>query len=111
LSSAKKLERNHSQLYAGSRSAHLEREIGTITRKQARRLAEGNTEKMIVTPKSCADFWGCPSSARNGRSTKREASRSGGGPGVDACGGDICVHRGQPDAGGKQFTTTDIWAK
>src|SRR5213076_2131646 len=29
---------------------NLEREIATITRKQARRIAEGKTEKMMVTP-------------------------------------------------------------
>ena len=33
---------------------NLEREIGTITRKQARRIAEGNTEKMVVTPEDRA---------------------------------------------------------
>src|SRR5437016_7221236 len=39
---------------------NLEREIGTITRKQARRLAEGNTEKMIVTPEVVREFLGVP---------------------------------------------------
>src|SRR5258705_4183539 len=39
---------------------NLEREIGTITRKQARRLAEGNTEKMIVTPEIVRGFLGVP---------------------------------------------------
>src|SRR5258706_3350896 len=29
---------------------NLEREIATITRKQARRIAEGKMEKMVVTP-------------------------------------------------------------
>jgi len=39
---------------------NLEREIGTITRKQARRLAEGNTEKMLVTPEIVRGFLGVP---------------------------------------------------
>src|SRR5579864_2460606 len=37
---------------------NLEREIGTITRKQARRIAEGNTEKMVVTPEVVREFLG-----------------------------------------------------
>src|SRR5258708_33301809 len=39
---------------------NLEREIGTITRKQARRMAEGKTEKMIVTPEIVREFLGVP---------------------------------------------------
>src|SRR5438094_5079633 len=39
---------------------NLEREIGTITRKQARRIAEGHTEKMVVTPQVVKDFLGVP---------------------------------------------------
>src|SRR6201988_1195233 len=41
---------------AGVRS--LERNIGTICRKQARRLAEGKTERLIVTPEVIQDFLG-----------------------------------------------------
>ena len=41
---------------AGVRS--LERTIGTICRKQARRLAEGKTEKLIVTKEVIQDFLG-----------------------------------------------------
>jgi ATP-dependent Lon protease len=41
---------------AGVRS--LERTIGTICRKQARRLAEGKTEKLIVTQEVIQDFLG-----------------------------------------------------
>src|SRR6201982_650544 len=36
----------------------LERNIGTICRKQARRLAEGKTEKLIVTPEIVQEFLG-----------------------------------------------------
>jgi len=48
---------------------NLEREIGTITRKQARRIAEGSTEKMTVTPEIVREFLGVPNSAPNGKST------------------------------------------
>src|SRR5262249_9673462 len=43
---------------AGVRS--LEREVATLCRKQARRIAEGNTEKLIVTPVNVPDFLGVP---------------------------------------------------
>jgi ATP-dependent Lon protease len=37
---------------------NLERNIGTICRKQARRLAEGKTEKLVVTPEVIQEFLG-----------------------------------------------------
>ena len=37
---------------------NLERNLGTICRKQARRLAEGKTEKLVVTPEIVQDFLG-----------------------------------------------------
>src|SRR5205807_6611579 len=39
---------------------NLEREIATITRKQARRMAEGKMEKMVVTPEVVREFLGVP---------------------------------------------------
>ena len=39
---------------------NLEREIATITRKQARRIAEGKTEKMVVIPEVVREFLGVP---------------------------------------------------
>ncbi len=36
----------------------LEQQIGTLCRKQARRIAEGNTEKLIVTPEIVQEFLG-----------------------------------------------------
>jgi len=36
----------------------LERNIGTMCRKQARRIAEGNTEKLVVTPQIVQEFLG-----------------------------------------------------
>ncbi|HVP42669.1 MAG TPA: endopeptidase La [Terriglobales bacterium] len=37
---------------------NVEREIGTICRKQARRIAEGKTEKLVVTPESIKEMLG-----------------------------------------------------
>ncbi|HZE27996.1 MAG TPA: endopeptidase La [Terriglobales bacterium] len=37
---------------------NLERTLGTICRKQARRLAEGKTEKLVVTPEIVQEFLG-----------------------------------------------------
>ena len=37
---------------------NLERKIGTICRKQARRMAEGKTEKLVVTPEIVQEFLG-----------------------------------------------------
>jgi ATP-dependent Lon protease len=41
---------------AGMRN--LEREIATVCRKQARKIAEGHTEKLTVTPDNLSDFLG-----------------------------------------------------
>jgi ATP-dependent Lon protease len=37
---------------------NLERNIGTVCRKQARRIAEGNTDKLLVTPEVVQEFLG-----------------------------------------------------
>ncbi len=37
---------------------NLERNIGTVCRKQARRIAEGNTDKLVVTPEVVQEFLG-----------------------------------------------------
>src|SRR6516164_3523553 len=39
---------------------NLEREIATLVRKQARKIAEGRTEKMTVTPEVVREFLGVP---------------------------------------------------
>src|SRR5207237_9380469 len=86
---------------------NLEREIGTITRKQARRLAEGNTEKMIVTPEIVREFLGVPKFR-----TEREIDERVKQPGVSVglvwtpVGGDIVFIEASRMRGGKQFTTT-----
>jgi len=52
---------------------NLEREIATITRKQARRIAEGKMEKMVVTPEVVREFLGVPKfrTKRKSRSASR----------------------------------------
>ena len=86
---------------------NLEREIGTITRKQARRMAEGKTEKMIVTPEIVREFLGVPKFR-----TEREIDERVKQPGVSVglvwtpVGGDIVFIEASRMRGGKQFTTT-----
>jgi ATP-dependent Lon protease len=86
---------------------NLEREIGTITRKQARRIAEGETEKMLVTPEIVREFLGVPKFR-----TEREIDERVKQPGVAVglvwtpVGGDIVFIEASRMRGGKQFTTT-----
>src|SRR5690349_19652251 len=86
---------------------NLEREIGTITRKQARRIAEGKTEKMIVTPEVVREFLGVPKFR-----TEKEIDERVKQPGVSVglvwtpVGGDIVFIEASRMRGGKQFTTT-----
>jgi ATP-dependent Lon protease len=86
---------------------NLEREIGTITRKQARRIAEGKTEKMIATPEIVREFLGVPKFR-----TEREIDDRVKQPGVSVglvwtpVGGDIVFIEASRMRGGKQFTTT-----
>ena len=86
---------------------NLEREIGTIVRKQARRLAEGKTEKMIVTPEIVREFLGVPKFR-----TEKEIDERVKQPGVSVglvwtpVGGDIVFIEASRMRGGKQFTTT-----
>ncbi|HSC44243.1 MAG TPA: endopeptidase La [Candidatus Acidoferrum sp.] len=86
---------------------NLEREIGTITRKQARRIAEGKTEKMLVTPEVVREFLGVQKFR-----TEREIDERVKQPGVAVglvwtpVGGDIVFIEASRMRGGKQFTTT-----
>ncbi|HET8967301.1 MAG TPA: endopeptidase La, partial [Candidatus Acidoferrum sp.] len=86
---------------------NLEREIGTITRKQARRIAEGKTEKMVVTPEVVKEFLGVPKFK-----TEKEIDERVKRPGVAVglvwtpVGGDIVFIEASRMRGGKQFTTT-----
>jgi ATP-dependent Lon protease len=86
---------------------NLERDIGTITRKQARRIAEGKTEKMTVTPEVVREFLGVPKFR-----TEKEIEERVKQPGVAVglvwtpVGGDIVFIEASRMRGGKQFTTT-----
>jgi ATP-dependent Lon protease len=90
---------------AGVRS--LEREIATLIRKQARRIAEGNTEKHIVTPEVVRELLGVPKFH-----TEKEVEERVNRPGVSVglvwtpVGGDIVFIEASRMRGGKQFTMT-----
>jgi len=74
----------------------LEQQIGTVCRKVARKIAEGRTEKIVITPRSFMSFWWDQGAGRHGdcRATKRAASC---GARVDACGGDILFIEAQDE--------------
>jgi len=86
---------------------NLEREIATLVRKQARRMAEGKTEKMVVTPEVVREFLGVPKFR-----TEKEVEERVKKPGVAVClvwtpvGGDIVFIEASRMRGGKQFTMT-----
>jgi ATP-dependent Lon protease len=86
---------------------NLEREIGTITRKQARRIAEGGAEKMTATPEIVREYLGVPKFR-----TEKEIEERVKQPGVAVglvwtpVGGDIVFIEASRMRGGKQFTTT-----
>jgi ATP-dependent Lon protease len=86
---------------------NLEREIATITRKQARRIAEGKTETMVVTPEIVREFLGVPKFH-----TEKEVEDRVKQPGVAVglvwtpVGGDIVFIEASRMRGGKQFTMT-----
>ena len=86
---------------------NLEREIATITRKQARRIAEGHAEKMVVTPEIVRELLGVPKFR-----TEKEVEERVKQPGVAVglvwtpVGGDIVFIEASRMRGGKQFTMT-----
>jgi ATP-dependent Lon protease len=86
---------------------NLEREIATITRKQARRIAEGNAEKMVVTPEIVRQFLGVPK-FRTEKEVEERVKRPGVAVGLvwTPVGGDIIFIEATRMRGGKQFTMT-----
>jgi ATP-dependent Lon protease len=86
---------------------NLEREIATITRKQARRIAEGKTEKMTVTPEVVREFLGVPK-YRTEKEVEERVKRPGVAVGLvwTPVGGDIIFIEATRMRGGKQFTMT-----
>src|ERR1700752_3826654 len=86
---------------------NLEREIPTIVRKQARRMAEGKTEKMTVTPEVVREFLGVPK-FRTEKEVEERVKRPGVAVGLvwTPVGGDIIFIEATRMRGGKQFTMT-----
>ena len=86
---------------------NLEREIATITRKQARRVAEGKLEKMVVTPEIVREFLGVPK-FRTEKEVEERVKRPGVAVGLvwTPVGGDIIFIEATRMRGGKQFTMT-----
>ena len=86
---------------------NLEREIGTVTRKQARRIAEGNMDKMTVTPEIVREYLGVPK-FRTEKEVEERVKRPGVAVGLvwTPVGGDIIFIEATKMRGGKQFTMT-----
>jgi ATP-dependent Lon protease len=86
---------------------NLEREIGTLVRKQARRLAEGKTDKLVVTPEVIREVLGIPKVHLEKEVEERVQK-----PGVSVglvwtpVGGDIVFIEASKMRGGKTFTMT-----
>ena len=86
---------------------NLEREVATVIRKEARRIAEGKTEKLIVTPEVVHEALGVPKFR-----AEREVEERVKTPGVSVglvwtpAGGDIVFIEASRMRGGKQFTMT-----
>ncbi len=86
---------------------NLERDIATVIRKQARRLAEGKTEKLIVTPEVIREMLGVPK-FRVEKEVEERVNRPGVSVGLvwTPAGGDIVFIEASRMRGGKQFTMT-----
>jgi len=86
---------------------NLEREIATLVRKQARRIAEGKTDKMVVTPEIVREFLGVPK-YRTEKEVEERVKRPGVAVGLvwTPVGGDIVFIEASRMRGGKQFTMT-----
>ncbi len=86
---------------------NLEREIGTVCRKQARRIAAGDKEKLVVTPDNLTSFLGVPKFRPESEIVERTRR-----PGVAVglawtpTGGDVLFVESTIMNGGKNFTMT-----
>jgi ATP-dependent Lon protease len=96
---------SHYTREAGVRN--LEREVATLIRKQARRMAEGKTDKLVVTPEVIREVLGVPKVR-----LEKEAEERVNQPGVSVglvwtpVGGDIVFIEASKARGGKGFTKT-----
>jgi ATP-dependent Lon protease len=77
----------------------LEQVLGTVCRKQARRVVEGNTEKLVVTRDILKEFLGGIQVRVETEVGAREAARRGCGPGLDTGRRRHPLHRSQQDEG------------
>jgi ATP-dependent Lon protease len=86
---------------------NLEREIATLVRKQARRLAEGKTEKHVVTPDVIHEVLGVQK-FRLEKEVEERVKKPGVSVGLvwTPSGGDIVFIEASKMRGGKQFTMT-----
>jgi len=86
---------------------NLEREIATLVRKQARRIAEGKTEKLIVTPEVIRESLGLPK-VRLEKEVEERVQKPGVSVGLvwTPVGGDIVFIEASKMRGGKSFTMT-----
>jgi ATP-dependent Lon protease len=86
---------------------NLEREIGTLVRKQARRMAEGKTEKHVVTVEVIREALGIPK-VRLEKEVEERVKKPGVSVGLvwTPVGGDIVFIEASKMRGGKQFTIT-----
>jgi ATP-dependent Lon protease len=100
----------HEIIHSYTREAgvrNLEREIATLVRKQARRLAENQGDKLVVTPQVVREVLGVPKYR-----SEREVEDRVKAPGVSVglvwtpAGGDIVFIEASRMRGGKQFTMT-----
>jgi len=86
---------------------NLEREIATLQRRQARRMAEGKTEKLLVTPEFVREALGVPK-YRTEKEVEERVNRPGVSIGLvwTPAGGDIVFIEASRMPGGKQLTMT-----
>jgi len=86
---------------------NLEREIATLIRKQARRIAEGKMEKQIVTPEVIREALGLEK-VRIEKEVEERVQKPGVSVGLvwTPVGGDIVFIEASKMRGGKQFTVT-----
>jgi ATP-dependent Lon protease len=86
---------------------NLEREIAHLIRKQARRLAEGATDKLLVTPEVVLEKLGVPK-YRVEREVKDRVGKSGVAVGLawTPAGGDVIFIEATAMRGGRQLTMT-----
>ncbi len=96
---------HHYTREAGVRN--LEREIATLVRKQARRIAEGKTDKLTVTPDVIHEVLGIPK-FRLEKEVEERVQKPGVSVGLvwTPVGGDIVFIEASKMRGGKQFTMT-----